>query len=146
MELLKAQNGATDEDFAVTDSLHSFFYMQKQRKIGWLYEVPVMEKKQSDDYLTGKKTIDLDKEEKNQLQDLESKAVAGSMFLDGEDDVTNVLNGKSNYAQPSEIRRRIAEDPLMQIRKKELEMTRSHLMNSQKIKEIVNLVLFAHVS
>lgn len=25
MELLKAQNGATDEDFAVTDSLHSFF-------------------------------------------------------------------------------------------------------------------------
>lgn len=57
-----------------------------------------MEKKQSDDYLTGKKTIDLDKEEKNQLQDLESKAVAGSMFLDGEDDVTNVLNGKSNYA------------------------------------------------
>ena len=57
-----------------------------------------MEKKQSDDYLIGKKTIDLDKEEKNQLQDLESKAVAGSMFLDGEDDVTNVLNGKSNYA------------------------------------------------
>lgn len=53
-----------------------------------------MEKKQSDDYLTGKKTIDLDKEEKNQLQDLESKAVAGSMFLDGEDDVTNVLNQK----------------------------------------------------
>lgn len=53
-----------------------------------------MEKKQSDDYLTGKKTIDLDKEEKNQLQDLESKAVAGSMFLDGEDDVTNVLNWK----------------------------------------------------
>lgn len=57
-----------------------------------MYEVPIMEKKQSDDYLTGKKTIDLDKEEKNQLQDLESKAVAGSMFLDGEDDVTNVLN------------------------------------------------------
>lgn len=53
-----------------------------------------MEKKQSDDYLTGKKTIDLDKEEKSQLQDLESKAVAGSMFLDGEDDVTNVLIAK----------------------------------------------------
>lgn len=55
-----------------------------------------MEKKQSDDYLTGKKTIDLDKEEKSQLQDLESKAVAGSMFLDGEDDVTNVLNRKTD--------------------------------------------------
>ena len=53
-----------------------------------------MEKKQSDDNLTGKKTIDLDKEEKSQLQDLESKAVAGSMFLDGEDDVTNVLIAK----------------------------------------------------
>lgn len=62
-----------------------------------------MEKKQSDDYLTGKKTIDLDKEEKNQLQDLESKAVAGSMFLDGEDDVTNVLNLK-NRLMPSRAR------------------------------------------
>lgn len=62
-----------------------------------------MEKKQSDDYLTGKKTIDLDKEEKNQLQDLESKAVAGSMFLDGEDDVTNVLNLKNRF-MPSRAR------------------------------------------
>lgn len=55
-----------------------------------------MDKKQSDDYLTGKKAIDLDKEEKNQLQELENKTVAGSMFLDGEDDVMNVCIEKPN--------------------------------------------------
>ena len=50
-----------------------------------------MDKRKSDDYLTGKATVDLDKEEKNQLRDLESKKVAGSLFLDGEDDVSNVF-------------------------------------------------------
>lgn len=59
--------------------------------MGWLYEVPIMDKRKSDDYLTGKATVDLDKEEKNQLRDLESKKVAGSLFLDGEDDVSNVF-------------------------------------------------------
>ena len=89
-----------------------------------------MDKRKSDDYLTGKATVDLDKEEKNQLRDLESKKVAGSLFLDGEDDVSN----------PNEILRRVNEDPLMQMRKREMELTRNRLSNSQKIMQIVDML------
>lgn len=39
--------------------------------------------------LLGKVAIDLNKEEKSQLQELEEKKVAGSLFV-GDDDLSNV--------------------------------------------------------
>ena len=40
--------------------------------------------------MTGKAVIDLYKDEKNQLRDLEDKKVAGSAFIDNGDDLTSV--------------------------------------------------------
>lgn len=56
----------------------------------WLYEMPVTDKKKDEDYMTGKAVIDLYKDEKNQLRDLEDKKVAGSAFIDNGDDLTSV--------------------------------------------------------
>ncbi len=58
----------------------------------WLYEMPVTDKKKEEDYLTGKAVFDLYKEEKSQLRDLEDKKVAGSAFLDGDDDLMSVYS------------------------------------------------------
>lgn len=46
-------------------------------------------KQKEEDMLLGKVAIDLNKEEKSQLQELEEKKVAGSIFT-GDDDLNNV--------------------------------------------------------
>ena len=46
-------------------------------------------KQKEEDMLLGKVAIDLNKEEKSQLQELEEKKVAGSLFV-GDDDLNNV--------------------------------------------------------
>ena len=51
----------------------------------WLYEMPVTDKKKE-------AVFDLYKEEKSQLRDLEDKKVAGSAFLDGDDDLMSVYS------------------------------------------------------
>lgn len=66
------------------------FQYQKKRRVEWLYEMPVTDKKKDEDYMTGKAVIDLYKDEKNQLRDLEDKKVAGSAFIDNGDDLTSV--------------------------------------------------------
>ena len=55
--------------------------------------MPVTDKKKDEDYMTGKAVIDLYKDEKNQLRDLEDKKVAGSAFIDNGDDLTSVATG-----------------------------------------------------
>ena len=46
--------------------------------------------------LLGKVAIDLNKEEKSQLQELEEKKVAGSLFV-GDDDLSNVFSFGVHY-------------------------------------------------
>ena len=57
--------------------------------MGWLYESGMYSKQKEEDMLLGKVAIDLNKEEKSQLQELEEKKVAGSIFT-GDDDLNNV--------------------------------------------------------
>ncbi len=57
--------------------------------MGWLYESGMNSKQKEEDMLLGKVAIDLNKEEKSQLQELEEKKVAGSIFT-GDDDLNNV--------------------------------------------------------
>lgn len=57
--------------------------------MGWLYETGINSKQKEEDMLLGKVAIDLNKEEKSQLQELEEKKVAGSIFT-GDDDLNNV--------------------------------------------------------
>ena len=57
--------------------------------MGWLYESGMNSKQKEEDMLLGKVAIDLNKEEKSQLQELEEKTVAGSIFT-GDDDLNNV--------------------------------------------------------
>lgn len=57
--------------------------------MGWLYETGMNSKQKEEDMLLGKVAIDLNKEEKSQLQELEEKKVAGSIFT-GDDDLNNV--------------------------------------------------------
>ena len=57
--------------------------------MGWLYESGMNSKQKEEDMLLGKVAIDLNKEENSQLQELEEKKVAGSIFT-GDDDLNNV--------------------------------------------------------
>ena len=57
--------------------------------MGWLYESGMNSKQKEEDMLLGKVAIDLNKEGKSQLQELEEKKVAGSIFT-GDDDLNNV--------------------------------------------------------
>ena len=57
--------------------------------MGWLYETGINSKQKEEDMLLGKVAIDLNKEEKSQLQELEEKKVAGSIFT-GDDELNNV--------------------------------------------------------
>ena len=57
--------------------------------MGWLYESGMNSKQKEEDMLLGKVAIGLNKEEKSQLQELEEKKVAGSIFT-GDDDLNNV--------------------------------------------------------
>lgn len=58
--------------------------------MGWLYDTGMNSKQKEEDMLLGKVAIDLNKEEKSQLQELEEKKVAGSLFV-GDDDLNNVV-------------------------------------------------------
>ena len=41
--------------------------------------------------MLGKAVFDLYKNEKNEMKELENKSVAGSLFLNNDDDISNVL-------------------------------------------------------
>ena len=118
---------------------------QKRRKVEWIYETPVSEKK-NEDFMLGKAVFDLYKNEKNEMRELENKNVAGSLFLNNDDDISNVLLFVFVYQQPNEIQRRINEDPLMAMRKKEMEMIKTsrikaNISNPDKIMKLAEMVL-----
>ncbi|KAK8820555.1 hypothetical protein WA577_006615 [Blastocystis sp. JDR] len=117
MELRKLQSGEDDKEY------------ETDRKVGWLYDTGMNSKQKEEDMLLGKVAIDLNKEEKSQLQELEEKKVAGSLFV-GDDDLNN----------PNEVMRRVNEDPLMKMRKYEMDVTKNRLANSQKILKIAALL------
>ena len=118
---------------------------QKRRKVEWIYETPVSEKK-NEDFMLGKAVFDLYKNEKNEMRELENKNVAGSLFLNNDDDISNVLLFAFVNQQPNEIQRRINEDPLMAMRKKEMEMIKTsrikaNISNPDKIMKLAEMVL-----
>ncbi|KAK8794627.1 hypothetical protein WA158_001608 [Blastocystis sp. Blastoise] len=97
----------------------------KKECVEWMYTYK-REGPTDEDYLTGKAAVDFDKDDKNTFSKLEDGSIAGA----------SIANAPV-VSSETEAFRRVHEDPLLEMKRKEIEMRKKLLENPRRKKQLM---------
>ncbi|KAK8794829.1 hypothetical protein WA158_001810 [Blastocystis sp. Blastoise] len=102
----------------------------KKECVEWMYTYK-REGPTDEDYLTGKAAVDFDKDDKNTFSKLEDGSIAGA----------SIANAPV-VSSETEAFRRVHEDPLLEMKRKEIEMRKKLLENPRRKKQLMEPYIY----